>query len=43
MAEIDSPRNEELFRSYREMAPEALRWYIIFVYQVLISSIRARE
>jgi nucleoside-diphosphate-sugar epimerase len=41
--EINDPRHGQLFKPYCEMKPEVLRWYIMFVYQVLINSARTTD
>lgn len=43
VAEINSPQNAERFRRYQEMEPEALRWFLMLVCQVVISSARAHD
>ena len=42
-AEITDPHHAERFRRYREMDPETLRWFLMLVYQVLVTSARLRD
>jgi nucleoside-diphosphate-sugar epimerase len=43
LEEIRLPGNAHLFPRHQELKPDALRWSIMFVYQVLISATRARD
>jgi hypothetical protein len=41
--EITGPQHGERFRRYRDMEPETLRWFLMLLFQVLLTSARLRD